>query len=246
MYATESTITEAKDRETNWFDASESIVRPLRDTAQRAYKNFLADGSNANRQHWQASCHHYHQVQRQVKKQYFNQVAVRASKIAIRGGPKEAWEAVRLLEKGSTAHHQPPQELHFQDPNTGNIATMPEANLEILRAHCHKVYNRDDAPVDFSVLNDIFQRPTLNPLGMPPSTTEIQHHITKLANNKSPGESGIPAEALKALPPDGIEYVRTLLQDFWEGRRIYEEWQTALLRVLYKKATKKNPQIIEV
>jgi hypothetical protein len=64
------------------------------------------------------------------------------------------------------------------------------------------------------------------------------HHtvyITKLANNKSPGESGIPAEALKALPPDGIEYVRTLLQDFWEGRRIYEEWQTALLRVLYKK-----------
>jgi hypothetical protein len=61
MYATESTITEAKDRETNWFNASESIIRPLRDTAQqRAYKNFLADGSNANRQHWQASCRCYH------------------------------------------------------------------------------------------------------------------------------------------------------------------------------------------
>jgi hypothetical protein len=51
MYAAESTITEAKDRETNWFDASESIVRPLRDAAQRAYKNFLADSSNANQQH---------------------------------------------------------------------------------------------------------------------------------------------------------------------------------------------------
>jgi hypothetical protein len=23
----------------NWFDASESIIRPLHDTAQRAYKN---------------------------------------------------------------------------------------------------------------------------------------------------------------------------------------------------------------
>jgi hypothetical protein len=102
-----------KDHETNWFDASESIVRPLRDTAQRAYKNFLADGSNANRQHWQASRRHYHQVQHQAKKQYFNQVAVKASKIAMCGGPKEAWEAVRLLEKGSTAHHRPPQELHF-------------------------------------------------------------------------------------------------------------------------------------
>jgi hypothetical protein len=41
--------------------------------------------------------------------------------------------------------------------------------------------------------------------------------------------AAIPAEALKALPPDGIEYVHTLLQDFWEGRRIYEEWQTVLL-----------------
>jgi hypothetical protein len=123
-------------------------------------------------------------VQRQANKQYFNQVAVKASEIAMRGSPKEAWEAVRLLEKGSTAHHRPPQELHFQDPNTGNIATMPEANLEILHPHCHKVYNCDNAPVDSSILDDISQCPTLNLLGMPPSTTEIQHHITKLANNK--------------------------------------------------------------
>jgi hypothetical protein len=77
---------------------------------------------------------------------------VKASKIAMHGGPKEAWEAVQLLEKGSTAHHRPPKELHFRDPDTGNIATMPEANLEILRTHCHKVYNREDAPVDFSIL----------------------------------------------------------------------------------------------
>jgi hypothetical protein len=89
MYATESTITEAKDNETNWFNASESIVRPLHDTAQHAYKNFLADGSNVNRQHWQASRCHYHRVQRQAKKQYFNQVAVKASKIACTAALKK-------------------------------------------------------------------------------------------------------------------------------------------------------------
>jgi hypothetical protein len=43
-----------------------------------------------NKQHWQASRRCYHQVQRQAKKQYFNQVAVKASEIAMRGGPKEA------------------------------------------------------------------------------------------------------------------------------------------------------------
>jgi hypothetical protein len=46
MYAAESTIAEAKDRATNWFDASESIIWPLCDTAQCAYKNFLSDGSD--------------------------------------------------------------------------------------------------------------------------------------------------------------------------------------------------------
>jgi hypothetical protein len=59
--------------------------------------------------------------------------------------------------------------------------------------------------------------------------------------NKSPGESGVPAEALKALPPDGIQYVHTLLQDYWDGHSDYEEWQTALLQVLYKKGDRKEP-----
>jgi hypothetical protein len=241
MYAAESTITEAKSPTTNWFDASESVVCPLCDTAQRAYKCFLADGTDANKHHWHAIRRRYYRVQRQAKKQYFNQLAVQASEHAMRGGPKEAWDAVCMLEKGSTAHHRPPQDLHFHDPATGNVATTPAANLEILRAHCHKVYNHDDAPVDFSILNDIPQCATLNALGTCPSVAEIQEHITKLANNKSPGESGVPAEALKALPPDGIEYVHTLLQDYWDSHSDYEEWQTALLQVLYKKGDRKEP-----
>jgi hypothetical protein len=41
VYATESTITKAKDGKTNWFDASESIIRPVHDTSQCAYKTSL-------------------------------------------------------------------------------------------------------------------------------------------------------------------------------------------------------------
>jgi hypothetical protein len=88
MYAAESTITEAKSPTTNWFDASKSVVRPLRDTAQRAYKRFLADGTDANKHHWHATHRHYYRVQRQAKKRYFNQLAIQASKHAMRSGPK--------------------------------------------------------------------------------------------------------------------------------------------------------------
>lgn len=105
MYAAEATITQPKHHESNWFDASESIVQPLRDAAQRAYKKFLAEGTEANKCHWHFSRRRYHRVQCQAKKRYFNQIAVRASEKAMRRGPREAWEAVRILRKGSTAHH---------------------------------------------------------------------------------------------------------------------------------------------
>ena len=59
--------------------------------------------------------------------------------------------------------------------------------------------------------------------------------INKLANNKAPGKSGIPAEALKALPPDALEVLHQLLSRFWKGDvEHYEEWQTALLKMIYK------------
>lgn len=146
-----------------------------------------------------------------------------------------------MLEKSPSAQHCPPQDLHFHDPATRKIATMPAANMEILHSNCHKVHNHNDAPVDFTMLDDISQCPILNLLGKPPNIEEIQHHITKLANNKSPGESGVPAEVLKAWPPEGITYVCKLLQDFWEGQKNYEDWQMALLQVLYKKDDQKEP-----
>ena len=155
MYAAECTITEEKKPIPNWFDASEPIVRPLRDAAQRAYKAFLADGSEEKKHHWQASRRQYYRVQRQSKKKFFDSLAVNACQHAMCSDPKGAWEAVRMLEQGSTAHHRPPRDLQFRDPVTKKVATTPAANLEILRAHCHKVYNRDDAPVDPTVLDDI-------------------------------------------------------------------------------------------
>jgi hypothetical protein len=97
------------------------------------------------------------------------------------------------------------------------------------------VFNRDDAPVDFSVLDDVTQWRTIWRLADPPTMKEMAESIQSMANNKAPGASGIPAEALKALPPDALEVLHSLIVQFWRGSRdTYEEWQTALLTVLYK------------
>ena len=72
---------------------------------------------------------------------------------------------------------------------------------------------------------------------------EMDYGTSLMDNNKALGKSGIPAEALKALPPLACEVLHHMICQFWKGERAnYDEWQTALLKMLYKgKGDAKDP-----
>jgi hypothetical protein len=113
--------------------------------------------------------------------------------------PCDAWKAVRILQKGSFSHHRSLSDFSFRDPITKVVSTTPAGNLRILGDHCKYVYNQDDAPPEYAVVTDIDHHETLPQLGDEPMIAEMHTSIDWMANNKSPGESTIPAEALKAL-----------------------------------------------
>ena len=161
----------------------------------------------------------------------------------MKDDPRAAWRAIRILEKGSFAHHKPPSELYFRDPDTNIVGTTTHQNIKTVAKHFGRVYNRKDAPPDFSILNDIPQREFGQSLATQPSEDKAHQAINQMKNNKAPGESGIPAEALKALPPTAFDILYELLTQFWQGtRHHFTEWQTALLQVLYKgKGDPRNP-----
>jgi hypothetical protein len=61
-----------------------------------------------------------------------------------------------------------------------------------------------------------------------------------LKNNKTPGESGVTTEVLKALSDYGKDFIVSMIKSFWENdQKHYDEWKTALLRLLHKKGSKK-------
>jgi len=93
------------------------------------------------------------------------------------------------------------------------------------------------------MLDDINQRETIPTLGNIPTMKEMNAAIQCMANNKAPGASGIPAEALKVLPQPALEVLYNLICRYWKGKvPSYVEWQTALLRVLYKgEGDRKDP-----
>ena len=140
---------------------------------------------------------------------------------------------------GSFARHRPANsDMVLLDPHTGRPVSDPASLIAIIGDYTHKLYNRDDAPTDPSVLDDIDQRRTsVFATADPPSLTEFTDAIWTLANNKAPGASLVPAEAVKALPKRAKKLMLPMFKRFWHNDvpdGIYEEWQTAILKLLYK------------
>jgi hypothetical protein len=126
-------------------------------------------------------------------------------------------------------------------------AVTKEDNLKVFGKFYNNLFNRDDVNTDFSVLKDIRQRPTEMELGHTPTKDEILQALQKMKNNKAPGESGVSAEALEALSTESQDVLINLIQNFWTNHELdYEEWNTAILKLLHKKAQKNSSLTTEV
>eukprot|EP00978_Attheya_sp_CCMP212_P019955 scaffold56669_cov57-Attheya_sp.AAC.4 len=103
-------------------------------------------------------------------------------------------------------------------------------------ANSTKAFNRDDAPVDFAVLDRIEQRSTMKMhLDHPPTGKAIEKHIQKVARDKAGGESTITGRGIKALGLVSKHVIKEIFTAFWHGDSDYKEWYEAILKWLPKK-----------
>ena len=63
---------------------------------------------------------------------------------------------------------------------------------------------------------------------------EFRKAVTKLQNDKSPRENGVPPNAFKSLDAENLKIVYEYICDFWEGNADYDEWHTGLVKLLQK------------
>ncbi len=115
----------------------------------------------------------------------------------MRIDPHRAWENIRLLTDGETAHHKTNINMVMKLKNR-DLASNAKENMSVFSMHFHKVLNTH-RPVDDSVLNLIDQKPCLTTIDAPITFREVKHTINKLKKGKAPGLNGIPPEALKAM-----------------------------------------------
>ena len=143
----------------------------------------------------------------------------------MRANPRVAWEYIRLLTNGSTAHHKKKVKMAMKMAN-GKPATNGKENMAVFGPHFERVFN-NHRPVDPSVLDEILQRPILHDIDSPITFEEVNTAINKLKNGKSPGLNGIPPEAYKAMNVATRRRVHGYVTAFFEGDADYEGWHAS-------------------
>jgi hypothetical protein len=115
----------------------------------------------------------------------------------------------------------------------GKLANNDKENMEVMATHFTKVYNtRRSCNSDVAKL--IEKRETLDSMGDSITWKEFRKAVTKLQNDKSPQENGVPPNAFKSLDAVNLKIVYEYICDFCEGNADYDEWHTGLVKLLQK------------
>jgi hypothetical protein len=95
------------------------------------------------------------------------------------------------------------------------------------------VYNRDSL-YDPKVLKKLKRRSVIQDFAQPPTRDELVQAIEKMNPLAAPGESGLSPTAMKNLSEDHEDELLAVIQRYWNGTDTNPEWNTSILRWIYK------------
>ena len=155
--------------------------------------------------------------------------------------PRGTWKQVRVLEAELTGHHKQARTKRYVNEGGVEAANGME-DAENASKHFRKVYYRDDAPVDLSVLEeDSKQQEMLPELERELEMLELVRAIKAMRGEAAPGESGVVGNCLKHCSVETLESVLKVLTCFWKGEQDnHHQWHLASLSIMYKGKGKMN------
>jgi hypothetical protein len=200
---------------------------PEIDSRNEAFQKWSNVLTEPNREIYRTKRNELNKLKRQAIGRYMKKIASKWDESHIESNPKRVWEVIREIQEGLQGHHRSPQIIRMELPDSLR-AINDEQNADVFEPHSTKVFNRDDAPVNFTVLDRIEQRSMKMHLDHPPTGKEIGKHIQKAARDKAGGESTITTRAIKALGLVSKHVIEEIFMAFWHGDSDYKEWHEAM------------------
>jgi exonuclease III len=233
MKAGKATCEVKKVADQGWFELSaESLLKAI-ERRNLAHSSDIDQTTTESKQELQAAWKGVRTAKKEAIEKWVKKMSEAIRKTIMAENPKLTWKQVRVLEAGLTGHHRKPRTKRYMDEN-GIEATNDEEDADNASKHFRKVYNRDDAPVDFSVLDSVEQREMLTELERPPEMDELIRAVKAMRGEAAPGESGVVGRCLKHCSAEALESILEVLTKFWNAEQDNVQWHTASLTIIYK------------
>eukprot|EP00978_Attheya_sp_CCMP212_P036585 scaffold167269_cov29-Attheya_sp.AAC.1 len=104
-----------------------------------------------NRANFTKARNELNKVKRSAIAKWMENIAKECDDSAIKCNPKRAWEVIQEIQQGLQGHHRVPQTMKMRLEN-GELAINDEENPDVFEPHSFNVFNRNDTPVDDSVM----------------------------------------------------------------------------------------------
>jgi exonuclease III len=223
-----------------WFEMSEHKLLPAIEKRNLAMARNMNKQTERTKEELREAWRETRKRKKEAIRHWTKETAKDISRKVMSMNPKLAWKRVRELEAGLTGHHKCPKTTRFKNTE-GNEASNDCEEADNASEHFKKVYNRSDAPVDFSVLQDIEQRQTLIELDDEPTVLEIVQAIKVMRSDAAPGKSGVIGKCLKHCSGEAITAIHEVITAYWRDEQVNPQWQIASLSIIYKgKGDQKN------
>ena len=158
-----------------------------------------------------------------------------ANKEIVGACARDAWRAVREIEKGWGIGRED-SALHLRK-NDNTLCISNEENAEVFAEHFTELYNIPST-FDFTVLEEMEQLEvdTEMRLGETPGPGEISKATKRLNNNKAPGLNGLTAEHFKAIVDDDEIFglLCEVVTRYWEGAQVPYQFAVGRLSIIPK------------
>eukprot|EP00978_Attheya_sp_CCMP212_P006821 scaffold15889_cov71-Attheya_sp.AAC.2 len=149
-----SIIPNQKRNRKSWFREAADNIIPAINQRNETYSKWSNNPSEENRSVFKIASNLLNKLKRTAIGTWMRKIANKCSMEKVKVNPKRAWEVIREIQEGLQGHHREPQMMKMALPN-GELATNNEQNVDVFELHSTKVFNRDDAPVDRSILQRI-------------------------------------------------------------------------------------------
>lgn len=224
--ATATLGTKPKTKRKEWFNGECRRALELRN---RSRKIMIQHQTEHNRQQYRDQRAETKRILRREKKKHELEKFQELEQDRLNNRPRKFYQELSNIKKG----FQPRGETMIRKED-GNLTTDNNELLREWKQHFDSLLNINN---DSGLSPSVYQ--SAEPLTDDPSYEEVKRAISKLKNNKAPGNDMIPSECLK----DGGEIlhkrIHRLILLIWENETIPNDWKESIIVPIHKKGDKR-------